>query len=169
MARMEQRVKTIVLDKYKLPRPSANDDRVTGATCGESRRRADLLWIAQDRVIQVEIDEEEHKYRLPSCETAKISDSKWGLHEDHQLKPMIFIRFNPDGCQSDEEFERRCAHLVDVVLGAITKPIADVVDVASALQTTVYYLYYSDTNKHVLEAKKHDQFVVRSAPPRMMR
>ena len=149
---VEKKVKRIILPK--LPPPSANDDRVTGVHCGEMRRRADLIWIGLDRVIQVEIDENEHKYYTVECELAKMDSSKWGLHPEDQCKPMVFIRFNPDGCQSEEEFKQRCAQLVHTVEECLTMQLTN------TLNTHVHYLYYSDTNKHLLAAKDHKHFIV---------
>jgi len=150
--RVEHKVKDYLLSK--LPPPSGNDDKITGSECGESRRRADLVWIGHDRVIQVEIDEDEHKGRSVDCELGKMDSSKWGLHTEDQCKPMVFIRFNPDGCQSEEEFEQRCAQLVHTVEECLTMQLTP------TLKTRVRYLYYSGTNKHLLAAKDHGQFVV---------
>ena len=150
--RIEHKVKNYLLTK--LPPPSANDNQLTGTECGESKRRADLIWIGHDRVIQVEIDEDEHKSRTVDCELAKMDSSKWGLHPEDQCKPMVFVRFNPDGCQSEEEFEQRCLHLVSVVEQHLT------MQMSNTLKTHVLYLYYSDTNKHLLAAKEKEHFVV---------
>ena len=150
--RIEHKVKNYLLTK--LPPPSANDNQLTGTECGESKRRADLIWIGHDRVIQVEIDEDEHKSRTVDCELAKMDSSKWGLHPEDQCKPMVFVRFNPDGCQSEEEFEQRCLHLVSVVEQHLT------MQMSNTLKTHVLYLYYSDTNKHLLAAKEKENFIV---------
>ena len=150
--RIEHKVKDYLLSK--LPPPSANDNKLTGTECGESKRRADLVWIGQDRVIQVEIDEDEHKNRSVDCELAKMDSSKWGLHYEDQCKPMVFVRFNPDGCQTEEEFCQRCSHLVCVVEQHLT------MQMSNTLKTRVCYLYYSDTNKHLLAANEKEHFIV---------
>ena len=143
-------MKNLILPQ--LPPPSANDSQLTD--CGEDKRRADLIWIGQDRVVQIEIDEDEHKNRSVDCELGKIDSSKWGLHPEDQCKPMFFIRFNPDGCETEEEFHQRCTYLVSVVKKHLT------MEVSNTLKTHVCYLYYSDNNKHLLAAKEKEQFVV---------
>lgn len=153
--RIEHRVKKYIL--CQLPPASVNDSQLTGSGCGEARRRADLLWIGQDRVVQVEIDEDEHKYRLVECELGKMDSSKWGLHKDVQCKPMCFIRFNPDGCKTDEEFNLRCDHLVRTIqqcLEGWEGPMTD------NLKTRVVYMYYSENSKHIRAASSQEQFIV---------
>jgi len=67
---------------------------------------------------------------------------------------MFFIRFNPDGCQTEEEFQRRCLELVSIIKKHLT------MQMLNTLKTHVYYLYYSDTNKHLLAAKEKEHFIV---------
>lgn len=150
--RIEHKVKNHIIPK--LPITSSNDSQLSGKICGEAKRRADMLWIGQDRVIQVEIDENEHKSRSVSCEMSKIDSSKWGLHVDDQCKPMFFIRFNPDGCKTEEEFYQRCDQLVISVKKYLQIPIHD------DLKTRVIYMYYSDDNKHLLATSYNEHFIV---------
>ena len=151
--RTEHIVKKYILGQ--LPPPSANDSQLTGSKCGESKRRADLLWVGQNCVVQVEIDENEHKGRTVSCELGKIDSSKWGLHQEDQCKPMYFIRFNPDGCQTEEEFHRRCDHLVSTIQQCCSGQSG-----SEDWKTHVIYMYYSENNKHIQAAATQKQFRV---------
>lgn len=150
--RIEHVVKEYIMKR--LPPPSGNDSRLTGSACGESLRRADLLWIGVRVVVQVEIDENEHKDRSVSCELAKMDASKWGLHADHQTKPTFFIRFNPDGCDR-EELYRRCDRLIEQIEQCLSGREKN------DLTTEVMYMYYSKDSKHVRAAKEKAQFRVR--------
>ncbi len=141
-----RKVKRILLET--LPLPSASDSTYTGLTCDTSKRRADLLWVGIDRILQVEIDEEAHADRSITCELAKLHESKWGLREEDQQKPLIMIRFNPisieRGCKCVVElFEhwRRCA-LYDL------------------LQTNVLYVDYPEDSVHIAAARSQAQFIV---------
>ena len=66
------------------------DKQVSG---GCSKRRPDLLLDLGYQVIIVEIDENQHTDYDCSCENKRIME----LSQDVGHKPIIFIRFNPDG------------------------------------------------------------------------
>tara|TARA_R110002074_G_scaffold363848_1_gene537217 strand:- start:33 stop:959 length:927 start_codon:yes stop_codon:yes gene_type:complete len=151
--RIEYTVKNYILPK--LQPPSSNDSQLSGKICDEATRRADILWIGQDRVIQVEIDEHEHKDREVLCELSKMDSSKWGLHVDDQCKPMFFARFNPDGCLTDEEFHDRCNHLVNTIQSCFERKVTP-----DNLKPQVIYMYYSENNKHLLAAREKEHFTV---------
>jgi hypothetical protein len=68
----------------------AIDTRVSG---GQSLRRPDLLVDLGDRVIVVEIDENQHESYDLTCENKRNME----LSMDVGHRPMVMIRFNPDG------------------------------------------------------------------------
>lgn len=60
---------------------------------GCSRRRPDLLLDLGYQVLVIEIDENQHKIYGDSCESKRLME----LSQDIGGRPMILIRFNPDG------------------------------------------------------------------------
>lgn len=60
---------------------------------GCSRRRPDLLLDICSHIIIVEIDENKHNDYDCSCENKRLME----LSQDLQHRPIVFIRFNPDG------------------------------------------------------------------------
>lgn len=65
-------------------------DRTAG---GCSLRRADVYIDLITHVIIIEIDEDQHRYYSTTCEMQRLNE----LYEDFGCRPIIFIRFNPDG------------------------------------------------------------------------
>ena len=140
------KVKRILLET--LPPPSASDSTYTGLTCDTSRRRADLLWVGMDRVLQVEIDEEAHADRSVECELAKIHESKWGLSEEDQQKPLIMIRFNPISV------DRGCQCVIELFEHWRTCIMWD------KLRINVLYVDYPEDSVHIAAARSKSQFIV---------
>jgi len=60
---------------------------------GCSRRRPDLLADMGSHIIIVEIDENKHNNYECACENKRLMQ----LSQDLQYRPIVFIRFNPDG------------------------------------------------------------------------
>jgi len=60
---------------------------------GCSKRRPDLLLDLGTHIIIVEIDENKHSDYECSCENKRLME----LSQDSEHRPIIFIRFNPDG------------------------------------------------------------------------
>lgn len=65
---------------------------------GCSRRRPDLLLDMGTHIIIVEIDENRHTEYDCSCENRRLME----LSQDLQHRPIVFIRFNPDGYTTPE-------------------------------------------------------------------
>jgi hypothetical protein len=65
---------------------------------GCSRRRPDLLLDMGSHVIIVEIDENKHNNYDCACENKRLME----LSQDLQHRPIVFIRFNPDGYVNQE-------------------------------------------------------------------
>jgi hypothetical protein len=66
------------------------DKRITN---GESRRRPDAVADPGDQVIVVEVDENQHVSYDCTCENKRIME----ISRDFAHRPIVFIRFNPDG------------------------------------------------------------------------
>jgi hypothetical protein len=87
-----------VVDRIKEAFPMydwAEDKKVPD---GCSKRRPDLLLDMGSHVIIVEIDENKHDTYDCSCENKRLME----LSQDLQHRPIVFIRFNPDGYTDDE-------------------------------------------------------------------
>jgi len=67
-----------------------NDKRVDG---GCSKRRPDIFVDVLSHVVIVEVDENAHIAYDKTCENRRIME----LSEDIAHRPLVFIRFNPDG------------------------------------------------------------------------
>ena len=57
-----------------------------------SRKRPDLLLELENKIIIIEIDENQHSRYTDETESERMK----GLSQDVNNKPIIFIRFNPD-------------------------------------------------------------------------
>lgn len=65
---------------------------------GCSKRRPDLLVDLGDQVVIIEIDENQHIDYDCSCENKRLME----LSKDVGHRPIVFIRFNPDGYINNE-------------------------------------------------------------------
>lgn len=81
-----------VRDHVKALFPTAEwvCDRVVPGGC--SRKRPDMCADLVSHVLFVEIDETQHKSTQYSCDTVRMLE----LMVDIGLRPVVFIRFNPD-------------------------------------------------------------------------
>jgi len=82
-----------VTDRIKESFPDFDwvlDKKVEG---GCSKRRPDLLLDLGERIIIVEVDENKHTTYDCSCENKRLME----LSRDLGHRPIVFIRFNPDG------------------------------------------------------------------------
>jgi hypothetical protein len=77
--------------KSKYPDFSWVHDRIIQDGC--SRRRPDLLNDFGSHIIIIEIDENKHDQYDCSCENKRLMQ----ISQDLQHRPIVFIRFNPDG------------------------------------------------------------------------
>lgn len=59
---------------------------------GCSKKRPDLVCDFGEKVLIIEIDENQHKYYDTSCESARLMH----IFEDIGHRPLIMIKFNPD-------------------------------------------------------------------------
>lgn len=143
--------KVFRLIKECVPPVSSEDNVVTGHSCGERRRRADLSWVGRDRIVYVEIDEESHMSRPVECEVSKVDSTKWGVAEDQQCLHTVFIRFNPDKQRgSSENLRARCEVLANTINYWTSVEICTRKEIP-----TVVYLYYGDAGqKHIIASEK---------------
>jgi hypothetical protein len=79
------------LDSRKdLPKPLSTDTIIDNGTCG--KERPDRIYDLEDKIIIVECDEDQHRYRPCECEQTRmvnIGQSFGGLL-------VLFLRWNPD-------------------------------------------------------------------------
>jgi len=59
--------------------------------CSPNLRRGDFVYVLEDRIVFLEIDEYAHRYYERSCECVRILE----LSEQAQGLPINVIRFNP--------------------------------------------------------------------------
>lgn len=71
------------------------DKKIAG---GCSKRRPDLLLDMGDNIIIIEVDENKHTSYDCSCENKRLME----ISQDVGHRPIIFLRFNPDGYETDE-------------------------------------------------------------------
>ena len=67
------------------------DDRVIDTSC--VKRRPDRVYDCGSYFLIVEIDENQHIDYNSSCENKRLME----ISQDLQHRPIVFIRFNPDG------------------------------------------------------------------------
>ena len=78
-----------------------SDKTITG---GCSRRRPDLLLDLGYQIIIIEVDENQHTDYDCSCENKRIME----LSQDLGHRPIVFIRFNPDDYDKNENIISSC-------------------------------------------------------------
>ncbi len=71
---------------------------------GCSKRRPDLLLDLGYQVLIIEIDENQHIDYDTTCEKKRLND----IAEDLNFRPIIFIRFNPDQYDSNDNHIESC-------------------------------------------------------------
>jgi len=92
----------IVLPDYTF----INDKRVVD---GCSKRRPDLLLDLGSHLIIIEIDENKHTSYTTECELARLND----LSNDVGFRPIVMIRFNPDGYTTNDGIKIKSCWKVD--------------------------------------------------------
>ena len=71
---------------------------------GCSKRRPDLFLDLGYQIIIIEVDENQHTKYDCSCENKRMME----LSQDVGHKPIVFIRFNPDGYEENEIVIKSC-------------------------------------------------------------
>ena len=92
VARNYKTKETCVADHIKDSFPDYDVSFDRKVTCGCSARRPDIMFDFGQKVIIVEIDENQHENYESSCENKRIMQ----LSQDVDHRPIVFIRFNPD-------------------------------------------------------------------------
>ncbi len=59
--------------------------------CAPTRRRGDFVYLLEDRLVIVEVDEQAHRYYSLECECTRVME----LHEQGQGRALFLMRFNP--------------------------------------------------------------------------
>ena len=140
------------------PIPSIQDDQLlAGPACGMRSRRPDEAYATLDRIVHLEIDENSHADRDVSCELAKLDETNYGVAG--MKLPTIFIRFNPDGCKSDDEFLGRIDFLAISLKRFLTEPLNDL-NVALLHSNVVFLFYGKGGQKHIAAATAATQIKV---------
>lgn len=96
----EREVVQFILKKY--PGYKWSFDKVIEG--GNSKRRPDVFLELEDKVLIIDIDENQHIGYDCSCENKRIME----LSQDVKHKDMIFIRFNPDGYKTKTKLIKSC-------------------------------------------------------------
>lgn len=87
----ERAVVEFVLSEFPIEKYTWITDKKIADGC--SRKRPDLLLDLGYQVIIIEVDEDKHIGYDNSCENQRIME----LSQDVSHRPIVFIRFNPDG------------------------------------------------------------------------
>lgn len=59
--------------------------------CSPNRRRPDFVWVLEDRIVILEVDEDAHRFYNRECEVSRVTE----LMEQTRGLPLVLIRFNP--------------------------------------------------------------------------
>lgn len=89
-----------------------NYDKKVG---GCSNKRPDVYIDLLTHIIIVEIDENQHKYYDSTCEMVRLNL----LFEDFAFRPIVFIRFNPDGYIDKHNVKIRSCFSMDYKTGIL--------------------------------------------------
>ena len=90
------------------------DKRIDG---GCSKRRPDILIDVGFQIIIVEIDENQHNQYDCSCENKRLME----LSQDVGFRPIVFIRFNPDGYKINDTKITSCWYINKLGICQINK------------------------------------------------
>lgn len=148
--RIEHLVAAKLLVMVKFPIWMKDDTLVGGHDeCCSQQRRPDMLWIANNRAVIVEIDENGgHPDREIDCELAKIEQQSTAikrlLGEDIQT---FILRFNPD------EFDGGNVTLESRIL-RLAAEVNNILDGTEEFHEiyvprVVYFYYHSKCQKHI--------------------
>lgn len=116
--------------------------------CAPNRRRPDFTYVLPDRVVVLEVDEQEHRYYNKTCECVRVLE----LHEQAQGKALFVVRFNP--------LQRLLPELAEALQECFAAPLPDNL-------LAVRFLGYSAEYDVVAEVVKLSS--ERSATPKTLR
>ena len=144
-ARVEHHVRDLL--KPLVPPWSAADNVVLAKACGDKATRPDLAWLAPDRLVVAEIDEDSHIGKKSSCEVARTDRLRWGTN---CKGPLVLVRFNPDVCDtSDDDLTTRVQALAKVIQDAINRPLESL----DPILPNVKFMYYHSKAQHLVDAQ----------------
>jgi hypothetical protein len=85
-------------------------DIVTDKTIdgGCSKRRPDILIDMGGYAIVIEVDENQHGRYDTTCDNKRYCEIAMDLGDGEVIKPVVFIRFNPDSFKKDGKLVRSC-------------------------------------------------------------
>jgi hypothetical protein len=115
----------------------STDKMIDGGVCG--KERPDRIYNFGDKVLDLEVDEHQHRDRACDCEQTRMVN----IGQSFGGRPTYFIRFNPDDYSPEnsrklpESIEKRHKLLAELIKG-----IRDgKVELPNALVSAIY-LYY---------------------------
>lgn len=148
--RKEKALHDRLVNEHQVPPASAVDNTVVGGrACSVATRRPDLAWVAQDYVVSVEIDEDSHSARSPSCELKKAQDTRFGA--EMGSKPLLLIRYNPDQCDDGSEPARKREGLLASVIKWVLANV-HARDLHPLKPNLLFLYYHSRGGKHIRAA-----------------
>ena len=105
----------------------------TALPCAPTQRRPDRVYILEDRMVVLEVDEGAHRFYQRDCEVVRILE----VHEQGRGLPMMMIRFNP----KKHLLERLARMLTRAMICDITEPI------------TLWFLGYKEAETYDIVAE----------------
>tara|TARA_B100000945_G_scaffold294356_1_gene271001 strand:+ start:349 stop:1707 length:1359 start_codon:yes stop_codon:yes gene_type:complete len=151
--------------KDLVPPPSGEDDTIFGQTCDVvKKRRPDLIWINQDRVVIGEVDENGGHGTVnytPECDFGWVMDMSSALIKLFQTNnwnegkmPHIFvIRMNPDECDTNPKpLKDRIQLFADRINYYCTCSLDEY---EARVPNIEYHFYHTKCYKHIEYAKEH--------------
>lgn len=113
--------------------PFTQDKIPNGSDCG--KQRPDFVIYLSDRIIIIEVDEDQHKSYPCECEQIRMINLSQGFGG----MPVFWIRFNPDGFKTDQKSMKvsqlkKQQHLLDWLKFSFQKEMIHLAE--------VIYLFY---------------------------
>lgn len=143
--RIENVIVLYLKKNYKYPITS-QDQIIKGEKC--TKYRPDILYTSPNRVVIVEIDENQHKWNNGSynCEEKRMLE----IQEEFGGIQTIFIRFNPDKYKSyiNKTISQRKKVLLKTLLELETRKIDTLM--------YVIYMFYDNDNPLIVKNIKHE-------------
>ena len=107
-----------------------------------------MCWVAADRIVHLEIDEDSHAGRPVECETAKLDETNFGVVG--RRVPTITLRFNPDAAPGAPALEGR----VKVLAGVLRALFGGELTRFCRVRANVAFMFYGPRGaKHISAAR----------------
>ena len=132
----------------EFPYSSVDKNVIAIRDCG-GKERPDVVWDLPDRIVILEIDEDQHDGRQCVCEQARMIN----ISQAFGCERTIWIRFNPDAFKSNASRKWSSANKRHLFLKQWLQWSFSV-DLTSLSTISVIYLFFDDFSESDVKVEK---------------